>query len=149
MRVDDNRSPKGHLEDVTKALQNYVPASNNNSIALGFLYVGQALAAYHQGHHAEALAKILLAKPLFEKQFPYEYWWALQLEAFLMAKAVVVDATTATLLQLSPIFPPPASSVLDMSWQQLYLPEENGFMPLAREKQEIESLQAARHMFFI
>ncbi|ANE56529.1 tetratricopeptide repeat protein [Methylomonas sp. DH-1] len=147
--IDDNRSSKGHFNDVTDVLRDYVPQTDNNSIALGFLRVGQALLACRSGHQAEALAKIQVAKSFFETRFPFEHWWALQLEAFLMGNSSVTDAGCQKLLALNPVFSPASPNVLDMSWQRLHLSETNGFMSLASEKHDVESLQTARYLFFI
>jgi tetratricopeptide (TPR) repeat protein len=149
LRIDDSRTRKGYFEDVSEALQEYVPTSVNNPVALGFLHVGQALAAYRREDREEALSKIRLAIPLFGVQFPYEHWWALQVEAFLNNNASVADAVCLKLLQSNSVLPPPSLVVLDSSWQRLHLPAENGFMPLARVTHDAESLLSARNLFFI
>lgn len=149
LRLDDKCNPKGYVEDIAVAHQCYIPASNNNSIAIGFLHMGQALAAYQRGLHPEAVSKVQLAKPQFETRFPFEHWWALQFEAFLMHDQTVTNDASLKLMQLAPILPPPTQIVLDASWQQLNLPVANGFMPLANASHDAESLQALRYLFFI
>ncbi|MBL1266008.1 hypothetical protein [Candidatus Methylomicrobium oryzae] len=147
--LDNSRVPKDHSEDVTETLKEYVPTAKINPIALGFLHMGHALLAYRHDNRVDALSKIQLAKSLFGLQFPYEHCWALQWEAFLTDKPGVNDIVTQELLQLCAVSPKMPQIVLDSSWQCLHLPDENGFTPLTRNVHDVESLTAARYLFFI
>lgn len=149
LRLEDGVNHIADLDDVTVSLQAYVPTSKYNPIALGFLYMGQALMAYQGKRPAEALAKIQLAKPLFGVQFPYEHAWALQWEAFLTDKPIDADATILKLLKHSTVSAPSGHVVLDMSWQRLPLPAENGFLPIACNAHTADTLLACRYLFFI
>lgn len=149
LRLNEGLTQKTPIEDITEALEGYVPSSENTPIALGFLRLGQAVLEYRRGNRVAALSKIQSAKQFFGTPFSYEYWWALKWEAFLTDGMAVVDETSLELLQLEPLLPPPQQVVLDLSWQRLKLPKDNGFMPLTRESLETESLMAIRYLFFI
>lgn len=153
LRWDKQGADNGHILD---ELSETLPDSPT-PVAAGFIYLGQALRGWQAGiSSSRATVRFALqqASEYFGPSLPMEHAWANQLLHQLDDRPLTPSAAVSDCLALIPYLPPPSTAVLDRTWQQLPISNDNGFAWLGHAQGYhascgIEDRQRQRQCFFI
>lgn len=153
MRWDKHGADGGHiLDELSKTL----PA-RPTPVAAGFIYLGQALRAWPTdilSSRANVRSALQRAGEHFGPALPMESAWVSQLQKQLDGGSLSLSETVYDCLSLTPYWPPTSTAVLDRTWQQLPIIDDNGFAwlgntPGSYASFRIEDMRRQRQCFFI
>ena len=147
LELDKNQMEATDLFPQTDT-DNHSPAGLH--IAEGFLCMGRAFVACQQDNHPLAITCVHRAGSAFGDTYPMERHWAALLEAKVKGLPLPDRQDIAALISMTPELPTQTgANILDQTWEQTPLPEDNGFSPLLSEQLDLQALLDMRQMFFL
>lgn len=153
LRWDKQGADNGHILDELSETLPDAPTP----VAAGFIYLGQAFRGW-QPNNASLLSTtrqaLQQASEYFGPELPMERAWVSQLQQQLDDCPLTPSAAVSDCLALTPYLPPQGTAVLDRTWQQLPISDENGFAWLGHTQHSYasfntEDIQRQRQCFFI
>lgn len=142
-----DRAPEGPLYDVALKMEPYLPA-NTSPVAASFLHAGRGIHYQRRGNLEEASACLQLALALV-RGFTCEQQWIQSLIETVEGRETQRSPEVAGLLSLKPVQAAGQGGVVDRTWAEMPLSDENGFACLMTQTDAFEEVCAWRSRFFV